>query len=59
LNWKEGIKNFVIPLGTEGMIISNLDDSITIEVSSFRGKSVDAIGTGHAFNGGLAIALAR
>jgi ribokinase len=59
VNRKHGIKNVVVTLGKEGAVISRLFSPSPIEVPAFPVESVDATGAGDAFNGGLAVALAR
>jgi ribokinase len=59
VNRKHGIKNVVVTMGKEGAVISRLFSPGPIEVPAFPVESVDATGAGDAFNGGLAVALAR
>jgi ribokinase len=57
LRKKFNIENVIVTMGKEGAAISGEHNSIIIP--SFQVKPVDATGAGDAFNGGLAIALAR
>ncbi len=59
LSRKFGIRNVVVTLGKAGAVISGLNNPDPLEVPSFPVVSLDAIGAGDAFNGGLAVALAR
>lgn len=56
---KLNIKNVIVTMGKEGAVISGLNSSSSVEVPSFPVRSVDTTGAGDAFNGGLAVALAR
>jgi ribokinase len=59
VNRKYGIQNVIVTMGKEGAVISRLHSPSPIEIPAFRVVSVDATGAGDAFNGGLAVALAR
>jgi len=56
LRMKYGIKNVVVTLGSKGALISG---SHELTVPPFPVQPVDTTGAGDAFNGGLAVALAR
>jgi ribokinase len=56
LQQKNGIKNLVITLGSKGAIIAG---SKTIKIPAYKVKPIDSTGAGDAFNGGLAVALAK
>jgi ribokinase len=57
LKRKFNIKNVIVTMGKEGAVFSGLNKSIS--VPPFSVNSVDATGAGDAFNGALAVALAR
>jgi ribokinase len=59
VNEKFDIETVIVTRGKNGAIISSLQTSVPIEVPPFPIQSVDATGAGDAFNGGLAVALAR
>ncbi|MGB8214249.1 MAG: ribokinase [Anaerolineales bacterium] len=54
-----GIKYVIITMGKKGAILLGLNSPSPTRISSFPVKSVDTTGAGDAFNGGLAVALAR
>jgi len=56
---KFDIKNVVITMEKEGVVISSEHSSSPIQVRAFPVESVDSTGAGDAFNGGLVVALAR
>jgi ribokinase len=53
-----GIKTVVVTLGAEGALLLT-GSTMTQQVPSFAVKPVDTTGAGDAFNGALAVALAR
>jgi ribokinase len=53
---KFGVKNVIVTLGKEGAYTTGSPSS---RVTGFTVESLDATGAGDAFNGGLAVALAR
>jgi ribokinase len=59
VNRKYGLKNVIVTMGNAGAVLSRLFSPSPIEIPSFPVESVDATGAGDAFNGGLAVALAR
>ena len=59
VNRKYGLKNVIVTMGKAGAIISKLFSPSPVEIPTFPVESVDATGAGDAFNGGLAVALAR
>jgi len=56
LNSKFKVKNIVITLGEKGALVTGYHKQI---VPSYEVSSIDTTGAGDAFNGGLAVALAR
>jgi ribokinase len=56
IKMKQGIKNVIITMGKEGAYISGVHSP---HVPAFPVEAEDATGAGDAFNGGLAVALAR
>lgn len=56
LRTKSGVKNLLITMGANGTLISNMDN---MRIPAFPVKVIDTTGAGDAFNGGLAVALAR
>jgi ribokinase len=56
IKMKHGIKNVIITMGKEGAYTSGV---LSPHVPAFPVEAVDATGAGDAFNGGLAVALAR
>ncbi|MGA2503164.1 MAG: ribokinase [Anaerolineales bacterium] len=56
---KFSIKNVVVTMGKEGAAISSELRPNSVVVRTFPVRSLDSTGAGDAFNGGLAVALAR
>jgi ribokinase len=54
---RHGIRNLVITMGSQGALI--VGENHTNLVPAFKVQAVDTTGAGDAFNGGLAVALAR
>jgi ribokinase len=51
-----GVENLVVTMGDKGALIASMDNTM---VPAFAIKAVDTVGAGDAFNGALAVALAR
>jgi ribokinase len=56
IKMKYGVKNVIVTMGKEGAYIPGVHSP---NVPAFPVESMDATGAGDAFNGGLAVALAR
>lgn len=56
LRSKFNLKNIVVTLGKQGALIAGYRNEV---IPAFTAPSVDTTGAGDAFNGGLAVALAR
>ena len=54
-----GVKNIIITLGSKGVYFANSDESFFIEALKLKSKVLDTTGAGDAFNGALAVALAK
>lgn len=53
---KYGVKHVIVTMGKEGAFTSGVHSP---NIPGFSVESLDATGAGDAFNGGLAVALAR
>jgi ribokinase len=54
-----GVKNIIITLGAKGVYFENKDESYFIEALKLKDDVIDTTGAGDAFNGALAVALAK
>ena len=54
-----GVKNIIITLGAKGVYFENKDESYFIDALKLKDEVVDTTGAGDAFNGALAVALAK
>ena len=54
-----GVKNIIITLGAKGVYFENKDESYFIEALKLKDDVMDTTGAGDAFNGALAVALAK
>lgn len=54
-----GIKNIIITLGAKGVYFANKEENYFIEAFKLKEEVVDTTGAGDAFNGALAVALAK
>ena len=54
-----GVKNIIITLGAKGVYFENNKESYFIEALSLKDEVIDTTGAGDAFNGALAVALAK
>jgi len=54
-----GVKNIIITLGAKGIYFENKDESYFIEALKLKDDVIDTTGAGDAFNGALAVALAK
>ena len=54
-----GVKNIIITLGAKGVYFENDKESYFIEALSLKDEVIDTTGAGDAFNGALAVALAK
>ena len=56
---KKGIKNIIITLGEKGCYFANEKDSFFINAFKLKESVLDTTGAGDAFNGALAVGLAK
>ena len=54
-----GVKNIVITLGDKGVYFENKNENYFIEAFKLNENVIDTTGAGDAFNGALAVALAK
>ena len=54
-----GIKNIIITLGAKGVYFENKEENYFIEALKLKEEVIDTTGAGDAFNGALAVALAK
>ena len=54
-----GVKNIIITLGEKGSYFANENDEYFINAFKLKNEVVDTTGAGDAFNGALAVALAK
>ena len=54
-----GVKNIIITLGAKGVYFENKEENYFIEALKLKEEVIDTTGAGDAFNGALAVALAK
>jgi len=54
-----GVKNIIITLGSKGVYFENMEEKHSIDALSLKDEVIDTTGAGDAFNGALAVALAK
>ena len=54
-----GVKNIIITLGAKGVYFENEKENYFIEALSLKNEVIYTTGAGDAFNGALAVALAK
>ena len=54
-----GVKNIIITLGEKGIYFANKDEEYFVDALKLKDEVVDTTGAGDAFNGALAVALAK
>ncbi|MDB9940687.1 PfkB family carbohydrate kinase [Candidatus Pelagibacter sp.] len=54
-----GVKNIIITLGAKGVYFENKEENYFIDALSLKHEVIDTTGAGDAFNGALAVALAK
>ena len=54
-----GVKNIIITLGARGVYFENKDENYFIKALKLKEEVIDTTGAGDAFNGALAVALAK
>ena len=54
-----GVKNIIITLGAKGVYFENKEEKHFIDALSLKDQVIDTTGAGDAFNGALAVALAK
>ena len=54
-----GVKNIIITLGAKGVYFENKQENYFVEALKLKDEVMDTTGAGDAFNGALAVALAR
>jgi len=54
-----GVKNIIITLGARGVYFENKEENYFIEALKLKEEVIDTTGAGDAFNGALAVALAK